>query len=825
MKILSDSKIEQLLSVQSEFSQAGNCWADGMLLGNGNIGAIAYAPNSMEWVINKLDVFDGRVRETKGMQPHDKVMKYMAENGLKDSFFLDEMEMPAEERAIFSVSPLILKLHLGDGELGWAAQSFPLVEQYVDIYNGILHQKTDAHFVHSRTKCITPRGTNLFALRLSGCAVFDWFHTVEVFRPYHADMEKPIWRIGEEGEVFFEQRLPDGENVYAVAVKVVKREPDINRVSYKLPEKFDYSSRVSAVSVAKTAEFTSNIACSGDVDIYVSVASTYRYDSPLEKVMNEVRNAAIKGFDYFEKHNKEWWNEYWSKSMADFGENTDIQRYWNFSMYEIACSFEKAPMPALNGLCCGPVSSSTPGVNSPFYTHDQNAQMPSMPLLVLNHPELMDALVDTYYNLRDNIKKHTYELFGNISGEGLFLPLTMTQKGEENPSGSYRYTLCGSAYTGLVLSLIWKFTRDADRVREKIYPLLCEFIRFYAENLLKIGEDGKYHMDLSVPPEIFTMTHDDSATLSMLKTCIESALEMNEVLGTDTPDVTKWKHILDNYPDIAKRKDGSWWSGPDIPENHFCFGGHLLYPFFPSEAFVGTEDKLATKKTLEYIRQNALERTFADTDGGFHYLHDWSWLLTSVTEIRLEQKNFFPELRRGLNYFAKPNGLFSHDSILICDCSETEANYINALKTEGPSADPGRSLWWYDLGRCATPNTDAKRIASPVLEGNSIFLLCAAETLLQSYDSVIRLFPGVPDDFTGSIKNFLAQGGFEVSASIENGVLKFAEIKSLSDNVLKIYCPISGKNKKFTFMEYDSINGEKIMRKDMKKGEVVTFEW
>ncbi len=805
--------------------RAGYCWADGLLIGNGNIGAVAYAPNSMEWIINKLDVFDGRVRVTKGMTPHDEVMRYMSENGIKDSFFLDELEMPEQNRSIFSVSPLILKLHLGDGELGWCAQAFPKVSQHIELYDGELCQTIDGHFIHSRTKCITPRGANLFAMRLSGSAVFDWYHTVEVLRPYHEDMELPIWEIGKDGEIFFTQKLPDGENIYAVGVKVIKREKDIARISYKLPEAFDYEKREASVDAARVSRYNTNIACAGDVDVFVSVASSYSCRDPLSSVKEELQYAAEKGFEYFEKTNKKWWNNYWNKSCADFGNDKNIQKYWNFSMYEIACSFEKAPMPALNGLCCGPVSNVTPGVNSPFYTHDQNAQMPSMPLLVLNHVELMDALVDTYYNLQDKIKAHTKELFGNISGEGLFLPLTMTQKGEENPSGSYRYTFCGSAYTGLVLSLIWKFTKDIELVKPKIYPLLCEFIRFYAENLLTMGDDGKYHLDLSVPPEIFTMTKDDSATLSMLKTCIIAAIEISEAIGDENPGVMKWKHILENYPDIARRKDGSWWSGPDIDENHFCFGGHLLYPFFPSEACVSPEDREATKKTLEYIRQNALERSFADTDGGFHYLHDWSWLLTSMAEVRTEQKNFFPELERGLGYFAKPNGLFSHDSIIICDCSETEANYVNAMKTPGPSADPGRGLSWYDLGRCATPNEDAKKLASPVLEGNSIFLLCAAETLLQSYDSVIRLFPGVPENFTGKFTGFLAQGGFEVSASMVEGRIKQAKIKSSVGGTLKIYCSLKGMQKDFSGVEFRTENGETIMQREMKKGEEINFEW
>ena len=321
------------------------------------------------------------------------------------------------------------------------------------------------------------------------------------------------------------------------------------------------------------------------------------------------------------------------------------------------------------------------------------------------------------------------------------------------------------------------------------------------------------------------MTRDDTATLSMLKTCIIAAIEISEELSDKNPEIANWKDILENYPDIAKRKNGSWWSGPDVEENHFCFGGHLLYPFFPSEAYVSSEAKKATKKTLEYISQNALERSFADTDGNFHYLHDWSWLLTSMAQVRLEQRNFFNELKRGIYYFAKPNGLFSHDSILICDCKETEENHKYALKTQGPSADPGRSLSWYELGRCATPNKNAKRLASPVLEGNSIFLLCAAETLMQSYDGIIRLFPGVPKNFTGRFSKFLAQGGFEVSASMRNGSINKLLIKANVDGTLKIYCSLKELYKGLSNTKFIKKDGETVAYRQMKKDEEIYFEW
>ena len=77
-------------------------------------------------------------------------------------------------------------------------------------------------------------------------------------------------------------------------------------------------------------------------------------------------------------------------------------------------------------------------------------------------------------------------------------------------------------------------------------------------------------------------------------------------------------------------------------------------------------------------------------------------------------------------------------------------------------------------------NPDAKRLAPAVQEGNSAFLFLASELLLQSHGGIIHLFPGVPDDFTGSFTRFLAQGGFEVSAAMKNGIITQFRIKSLA---------------------------------------------
>jgi hypothetical protein len=312
---------------------------------------------------------------------------------------------------------------------------------------------------------------------------------------------------------------------------------------------------------------------------------------------------------------------------------------------------------------------------------------------------------------------------------------------------------------------------------------------------MRKGEDGIYHLDWSVPPEIFTMTRDDSATITMLRTCLETAVEAATILNCDLDKQMLWKDVLAHYPYPAHHSLGGWWGGPDIPDKHYCFGGHLLYPFFPSEAY--TEEKESARKTIEYIEKFALERSFTDKDGLWHHNHEWSTFLTTATRLRLgDKKRAWQEIERFIELFGKENRLFSHDPILILPSATTEAN-VKSAQVEGlrEEVDGSRHPIQPPETYCGTPNPNAKRLAPPVLEGSSALLFLATETLIQSFGGIIRLFPSVPDDFTGYFHKFLAQGAFEVSASMENGRVTYVQIISLKGGTFRLLDPFTTEEK------------------------------
>ena len=144
---------------------------------------------------------------------------------------------------------------------------------------------------------------------------------------------------------------------------------------------------------------------------------------------------------------------FWEKgAKATFASDETVDTQWNYSLYALASQFGRAPMPALNGLTYGPIDTATGGVGSNCYVHDQNVQIPMMPFFPLGHAEFVRTFVETYERAIGEIERRTREVFG---ADGAYLPLNMNPNGREAPIADYRYTLCGSAYSGLVLAQAW----------------------------------------------------------------------------------------------------------------------------------------------------------------------------------------------------------------------------------------------------------------------------------------------------------------------------------------------------------------------------------
>ena len=699
---------------------AGTCWQDGIFLGDGANGVVASAPMGLEWVLNRNTLFYSLTNEARHVT-HAVFTRLVKEKGYRDSLFMSPLEGRDDPRLLKTISAAILKLRFWGG-IDWSAPSAPAVSERLSLDRGELVQHLRAGEMDISVTTVVPRERDVVAIRID-CRDLGRKHTpvFELVRPENELLDAPVRTARTNGVETFVQALPGGVT-YAVA-----------------------------------------LAISGDrQEAFVAVRTSRETADPLAAARTAACAARTDGFAAMQRANVAWWTDFWANGGdATFESEPDVDLAWHMALYTMAASYGKTPMPGLNGLSYGPLDAANSGPGSQFYTHDQNVQIPMFAFNPVNRVCFVKPFAETYLGLLPKLRDWTRHLF---ACEGVHLPLCLNQDGTERCCYEYRYTLDGAAYSGLVLATAWRYSRDTELLKSHLYPLLKEFVAFYMSFMEK-DASGTYHLTLpSIPPEIFFFTKDSTSILAMLKPCLEKLAEGSEVLGVDAELRAKWRDVLAHYPALVRHPEGGWWCGPDIPTDEAMFGGHLFYPFYPAESDL---DRAAAEGTLAWFWKYGADVSYLGKRP--HAISEWAAYYTGVAELRLYGgARGWTAVRNFLSDYGKPNGLFSHNAVMIEDPAEAEAARSRAAKP---------SWKWRRAGADVTLNPRAKAIVPAVIEGSGAFVFMGAEALLQSWGGEIRLFPGVPEDFTGSFTNFLAQGGRRVSAKMVKGKVVWKEIR------------------------------------------------
>ena len=372
---------KKLIKAQSwHYSQGGSDWRDGLFLGNGNIGTLAYAPSHLEWVFNKVDVFDPSVEEDMAgrITPYNKIIDHIKTQKHKNSFFLREKESAAMQRAPLrnTLSAAMLRLRFWPG-IGWAAPPAPQTSQDLSLYDGILTERMSSHGFHPTAEMFAVRSTGAFVMRVTEPDAPRRPHFLEFLRPPADFLQEPLWLCHDDTFVFTQQ-LPDYDFSYIAAMKIVPRNGG------------------TAAVLQKTSGNYAVISQQGDFDCYISFKTSLETEHPLGAALCELAELSAAGYDSLRARHLEWWHNYWDNGYIDFGSCKDFQKYYTFALYEIASTYGQTPMPGLNGLTYGPVNEQMPGVSTQGYVHDQNVQIPAMPFFPTNRTDLVKVIADTY---------------------------------------------------------------------------------------------------------------------------------------------------------------------------------------------------------------------------------------------------------------------------------------------------------------------------------------------------------------------------------------------------------------------------------------------
>ncbi len=513
--------------------------------------------------------------------------------------------------------------------------------------------------------------------------------------------------------------------------------------------------------------------------------STSRSEAKDGAAAPAIAAAAVKRSmkDDFKTH-LAWWKTYWAKSSISIPDKVIEKQYYNelYKFGSVARSY--APPISLQAVWTAD-NGQLPPWKGDFH-HDLNTQLSYWPCYTANRLDEGLGYLNWLWEVRDTCKRYTREFFGC---DGLAVPGVCTIDGM--PMGGWcQYSMSPtvSAWLSQHFYLHWKYSADADFLRERAYPYVKD-VAVFLDRLAVTDSAGMRRLPLSASPEI----HDNSLRawfrtntnydLALIRFVYTAAAEMAGELGLSEEE-RLWEVILQQWPALDVDEQGAltFAKGEPYAQSHRHFS-HMMafHPLGLVDWSNGEQDRRTIRATLD-----KLDKAGPDYWVGYSY----SWLGNARARA-MDGEGAAEALKIFAEHFC----------------------LRNTFHANGDQTKQGYSRFTY------RPFT---------LEGNFAFASGVQEMLMQSHTGVIRVFPAVPASWNdASFENLRAMGGFLVSAQRSNGKVTGVKIRSEKGGLMRIEVPFTEgvkveKNGRKTEMG-EAVSEDGLLFLEMEAGEEIVL--
>jgi alpha-L-fucosidase 2 len=345
-----------------------------------------------------------------------------------------------------------------------------------------------------------------------------------------------------------------------------------------------------------------------------------------------------------------------------------------------------------------------------------------------NHPDVMNVFNGMYSRNQSAIASFTMTHFGF---GGLWVPETMGWNG--NADGTV-----GSDYTKNIFSTgteaaanmyaQYQYTGDANYLSQTVYPFMKGVVTFYQNKLSYDAGSGQYYMASSNAHETYWNVKDAITDLAAVRSLFPVAIQTAQALQVDAQLTGQWQKILSNLAPYPT--DGTVYLPHDPPTVQTSNDENVACELIWPYGVTGID---APDYTMAVATWKARPFPYGNV-----------WANDAIQAARL---GLGDEANQGMKTML-----------------QKYQNYPNGM----------------------TNNTNG------VFEYLGVHIGVMNESLLQSYNGRIRVFPALPTDSTLVARFTLAaKGGFLVTAEREAGDVKYVGLKSLNGNSATVVNPWS----------------------------------
>ncbi len=728
---------------------------ESLVFGNGDLAASArILSHELILSLGKNDIWDSRIgRLTKdALVTHDELIR---SNGTGEKLYDHSTYYSIDYVHKTAQGPT--PKPAGEIRIVHPGLSDTAIQSRLDIHNGVLTvvytfpqgSLTIESFVH--------RSKNLVLVRMSAEGNIPGCRILLEKLPDQADPEMPKPRV----------HSGDDDRKWAISQRIPGKY-DVGDFSWYLAGAFPKDDACENASYVMRWPYTLQqeiTLLEGKSVVFAAAVATTRdgIKDPLIRALNLAGSVSPERYaDELNSSNRAW-EEFWSASSIELEDN-ELEALWYRALFGFASHLKAgAQAPGLNANI--PVYDHTAWNGA--YTWNHNVQKWYFPAFPVNHGEWYEVFADLIKQSTPTFEYLAEQIFGL---PGVYVDIMTIPFAPQHRTVTHKVFGRALSHAGWLSAMLfqhYEFTGDKNWLRENAYPFIKKTADFYAAYLDKYqGSDGDIWPsmlleDVNRWEPGFDKSRNVLTDLIFFRKSFETAIRASEILGADNEKSKNWEKHVSLVPEIEYGwKDGKGWYAiykdwdriwPDFDEylHHIrtsrwgCSG----WPVFPGEYVQGDEpDGLAAVVRDVVSRTDLLNLPDRTRQlGTFHGEANF------LPFIRMGLMDKYDDLRTLLLNHRFPSGQFS-------PYSAGENVYIRSF--------------FIDSWR--------------IVENQYFPLLGITEMLLQSQDSIIRLFPFWPEDQSASFQGLRARSGFLVSAEKDPVSGISATITSLNGKTCRI---------------------------------------
>ena len=468
-------------------------------------------------------------------------------------------------------------------------------------------------------------------------------------------------------------------------------------------------------------------------------------DSPGAKRDSHARLANLESAAVLERSHAAWWEKYYPASFLTIPDTRLEALYW-LEMYRLGAGTRPDKLPlALEGpwTVDGGVMPRFAG----SYYWNVNTQETYWPIYTANRLEFGEALYRMVDKMRPALRDFAKKFF-NVDGE--FLRIGTDLHGNSTyMSPTVVVEFNGLPWVAHHYWLHYRYSLDTEFLKMRAVPLMKAALAPYLAEL-KPGADGYLHLEFSESPEYAPRGRprwgpDATIDLALIRGLCTWLLEADTTLKAHDSERARWQATLERLAPYPLDRDGglALRANQELESSH-RHHSHLM-PIYPLKLI-----NVETHRDL--IKKSMARWKFHGTGEWTGWSYGWGASIAAHTGQAKLARTLMLDY---VDHFVSTSG----------------------LHMDGVRDDSYMTIW--------------KEHNVLTLEAGFGVANALQDTLLQSHDGVIRIFPAAAWN-SAAFWSLRAEGAFLVSARRDAGRLEFAEIKSLQGGACQVLLPDDG---------------------------------